>query len=121
MKAGGRRRQPSPIAFGPARYCGEAVRGAETKMPRFNSMQPRVASRGNFTRNLGSGLVLVALALSCAACGRSPVVITVFRTEEQAQAHCPSDIVVWMIPQSGAYYLGLGFLRDTLAVGIEEG
>ena len=54
--------------------------------------------------NLGLGLVLIALALSCAACGDAPTVLTAFRTEEQAQAHCPKDIVVWLDPQSGLYY-----------------
>jgi hypothetical protein len=48
---------------------------------------------------------LTALALSCAACGHSPTVLTAFRTEEQAQAHCPKDTVVWLDPQSGIYYL----------------
>jgi len=59
----------------------------------------------DFARNLGTALVLVALALSCAACGRSPAVLTVFRTEEQAQTHCPKDTVVWLDAQSGIYYL----------------
>jgi hypothetical protein len=54
--------------------------------------------------NLGPGLVLITLALSCAACGGSPAVLTAFRTEEQAQTHCPKDIVVWLDPQSGVYY-----------------
>ena len=49
--------------------------------------------------------VLAALALSCAACGDAPTVLTAFRTEEQAQTHCPKDIVVWLDPQSGLYYL----------------
>jgi hypothetical protein len=50
-------------------------------------------------------LVLMALALSCAACGEAPTVLTAFRTEEQAQTHCPKDIVVWLDAQSGLYYL----------------
>jgi len=66
--------------------------------------QQRVASHGDFMRNLGQGLVLIALALSCAACGESATVLTAFRTEEQAQTHCPKDIVVWLDPQSGLYY-----------------
>jgi hypothetical protein len=48
---------------------------------------------------------LIALALSCAACGESPTFLTAFRTEEQAQAHCPKDVVVWLDPQSGLYSL----------------
>src|ERR1700730_11767275 len=55
-------------------------------------------------RNLVPGLVLITLALSCAACGGSPTVLTAFRTEEQAQTHCPKDIVVWLDPQSGLYH-----------------
>jgi hypothetical protein len=55
--------------------------------------------------NLSPGLVLIALASACAACGGSPTVLTTFRTEEQAQTHCPKDIVVWLDPQSGLYYL----------------
>lgn len=51
-------------------------------------------------------LVLLAFALSCAACGQSsPSVLVAFRTEEQAQAHCPKDTVVWVDPQSAMYYL----------------
>src|ERR1700739_4865464 len=41
---------------------------------------------------------LVALALSCAACGGSPTVLTAFRTEQQAQEHCPEDTIVWLDP-----------------------
>jgi len=55
-------------------------------------------------RKLGPGLVLTTLVLSCVACGQSPIVLTAFRTEEQAQTHCPKDIVVWLEPQSGLYY-----------------
>jgi hypothetical protein len=73
--------------------------------PMISSTPPRVASRKDFKRNLGSGLVLMALALSCAACRQSPTVLIAFRTEEQAQAHCPKDAVVWLDPQSGIYYL----------------
>src|ERR1700739_3646338 len=32
---------------------------------------------------------LLALALSCAACGGSSTVLTAIRTEQQAQEHCP--------------------------------
>jgi hypothetical protein len=71
----------------------------------ISSTLPRVTSRGDFARNLGSGLVLMALAFSCAACGQSPTVLTVYRTEEQAQTHCPKDAVVWLDAQSGIYYL----------------
>ena len=65
----------------------------------------RVVLSADWTRNLGSGLVLMALVLSCAACSQSPTVLIAFRTEAQAQAHCPKDTVVWLGPQSAAYYL----------------
>ena len=57
------------------------------------------------TRHLGSALVATALALLCAACAHSPSVLTAFRTEQQAQEHCPNDPIVWVDPQSGSYYL----------------
>jgi hypothetical protein len=50
------------------------------------------------------GRLVMALALSCAACGRSADVLIAFRTEQQAQEHCPKDTVVWVDPQSGTYY-----------------
>jgi hypothetical protein len=28
-----------------------------------------------------------------------------FRTQQQAQEHCPKDTVVWVDPQSGGYHL----------------
>src|SRR5205085_968890 len=55
----------------------------------------RVASHDGVIRKQGPGLVLITLALSCAACGQSPTVLTAFRTEQQAQTHCPKDVVVW--------------------------
>jgi hypothetical protein len=52
------------------------------------------------------GPVLTAFALSCTACGHSsPSVLVAFRTEEQAQSHCPKDTVVWIDPQTALYYL----------------
>ena len=56
-------------------------------------------------RGLSQRLGLIALVLSCAACGQSPTVLTVFQTEQQAQTHCPKDVVVWLDAQSGAYHL----------------
>ena len=67
-------------------------------------MMPTRSPRGDFMRSLGPGLALITVALSCAACGESPAILTAFRTEEQAQTHCPKDIVVWLDPQSGLYY-----------------
>ncbi len=71
----------------------------------ISSALPRIGSGGGFTRSLGSGVMMVAVALSCAACGQSPPVLTAFRTEQQAQGHCPSDTVVRLDPQSGMYQL----------------
>jgi len=48
------------------------------------------------THNAGSVLLVMALALSCSACGQSTVTLQAFRTEQQAQAHCPNDTVVWV-------------------------
>ena len=47
----------------------------------------RVEAIEGLGRDLGSGLIVLALALSCAACGGSPAVLTAFRTEQQAQEH----------------------------------
>jgi hypothetical protein len=55
-------------------------------------------------RGVGSGLLAIAVALFCAACGSSPVVLTAFRTEQQAQEHCPKD-TVWLDPQNGLFEL----------------
>src|SRR5690349_23122190 len=38
-------------------------------------------------------------------CGSSPIVLTAFRTEQQAQEHCPKDTVVWLDPQNGQFEL----------------
>jgi hypothetical protein len=65
----------------------------------------RVEAIEGLGRDLGSGLIVLALALSCAACGGSPVVLTAFRTELQAQEHCSEDTIVWLDPQSGTYQL----------------
>ena len=62
------------------------------------------ALRRNCTHSLGSGLLAIALAVGCAACGHSPEVLVAFRTEQQAQQHCPDDTVVWVDPQSGGYH-----------------
>jgi len=72
-----------------------------TDMPLMSSVLRRTV----IMRHMGPGLVSIALALSCVACGQSPTVLTAFRTEEQAQTHCPKDIVVWLDPQRGLYYL----------------
>src|SRR5215472_15938851 len=53
----------------------------------------------------GSGLLAIAAALCCAACGSSPVVLSAFRTEQQAKEHCPKDSIVWLDPHSGLFEL----------------
>ena len=81
--------------------AGIAVR----EMPTASLNTPQRAWCKGVTRFPGLGLPVIALALSCTACSHSPMVLTAFRTEQQAQEHCPSDAVVWVDPQSGAYYL----------------
>jgi hypothetical protein len=50
-------------------------------------------------------LMIIVAVLSCAACGQSSEVLTAFRTEQQAQEHCPNDAVVWVDPQRAGYHL----------------
>ena len=64
-----------------------------------------VILRQTTAHSLTLGLLVVGLALSCAACASSPEVLVAFRTEQQAQQHCPNDTVVWADPQSGTYSL----------------
>ena len=33
------------------------------------------------------------------------MILSAFRTEQQAQEHCPKDSVVWLDPQSGLFEL----------------
>ena len=65
----------------------------------------RLRAIGGLRRSLGVGLMMVPLSLSCAGCDGSPTVLTAFRTEQQAQEHCPEDTIVWLDPQSGMYRL----------------
>jgi len=66
----------------------------------------RAASWEGLKNDRHVALIVVALALSSAACGQSsPTVLIAYRTEVQAQAHCPEDTVVWVEPQNGGYYL----------------
>ena len=80
-------------------------KGRERELPMIRSALPRVGAIEDLGHGLGSGLIVLALALSCAACGGSPEVLTAFRTEQQAQEHCPKDTIVWLAPQSGMYQL----------------
>jgi hypothetical protein len=56
-------------------------------------------------RRFPSRLFLAALPFAFAACAQTPEVLVAFRTEQQAQEHCPKDAVVWVDPQSASYYL----------------
>jgi len=78
-----------------------AAGGTPGDLVRANRMPSRIDS----AYRVGSSLVTMALALSCATCGGSPPVLTTFRTEQQAQEHCPGDAVVWVDPQSGTFQL----------------
>jgi hypothetical protein len=49
--------------------------------------------------------LLAAVPLAFTACAQSPEILVAFRTEEQAQEHCPKDTVVWVDPQTGGYHL----------------
>lgn len=89
-------------AASPSSTC-RTMKMRRGSLPMISSRRLLVGSSGGFTRSLGAGIMIVAIALSCAACGQSPVVVTAFRTEQQAQQHCPSDTVVWLDPQSGIY------------------
>jgi len=75
-------------------------KGGERELPMIRRALPRVGAIEGLG-SLGSRLIVLALALSCAACGGSPMVLTAFRTEQQAQEHCPKDTMVWLDPQSG--------------------
>ena len=63
----------------------------------------RIASHSSSRRSGGLGRSLRFLRL--AACRQAPEVLVAFRTEQQAQEHCPNDTVVWVDPQSGGYHL----------------
>jgi len=49
--------------------------------------------------------LLAAFPLAFTACAQSPEILVAFRTEQQAQEHCPKDTVVWVDPQTGGYHL----------------
>jgi hypothetical protein len=63
------------------------------------------ADSGKAGRCGSSWVMMTALALFCEGCGHSQTVLIAFRTEAQAQEHCPKDTVVWIDPQSAMYYL----------------
>lgn len=63
-----------------------------------------IACSSGYWRQLFCAVALVALAL-LSACAHSPPVVMAFRTEQQAQQHCPDDTIVWLDPVSGNYHL----------------
>lgn len=77
----------------------------------------RAASgRGSFSF-AGLQLLAAVLVLCCAECTRSPSTLIAFRTEQQAQEHCPNDVVVWVDPQTAAYYLKASASYGRVGVG----
>jgi hypothetical protein len=77
----------------------------DRELPKITTALPRFESWRRRRRSLSSGVTVLAVTLTCAACGGSPAVLTAFRTEQQAQEHCPSEAVVWVDAQSGTYQL----------------
>ena len=75
----------------------------DRELPKVARALPEVEAGDGLRRTVSSVLALVALSLTCAACRGSPTVLTAFRTEQQAQEHCPGDIVVWVDPLSGLF------------------
>jgi hypothetical protein len=59
-------------------------------------------SRGNAMKILSAtaGAILLAAALACPGFAQ-----TQFPTEQQAQQHCPKDVVVWLNLSTGVYHL----------------
>ena len=68
------------------------------------SVPPAIACSSGYGRQLFRAVAMLALAL-LSACAHSPPVIMVFRTEQQAQQHCPNDTIVWLDSLTGNYYL----------------
>lgn len=63
-----------------------------------------IACSSGYGRQLFCTVALLALAL-LGACAHSPPVIMAFRTEQQAQQHCPDDTIVWLDSSTGNYFL----------------
>jgi hypothetical protein len=74
-------------------------------MPMINWTLRDIASSACFARCLLLVFTVIAMGLACASCGHSPPVLVAFRTEQQAQQHCPGDTVVWLDIQNAAYYV----------------
>ena len=76
-----------------ARYRGGCRRHGYPKTSMLNLIPLQTASRSP-----GMGLLVMAIAISCAACGHSPEMLAAFRTEQQAKEHRPTDTVIWVDP-----------------------
>jgi hypothetical protein len=63
-----------------------------------------VASGSGCGRQVACAAGLMVMTL-LSACAHSPPIIMAFRTEQQAQQHCPDDTIVWLDPLSGNYHL----------------
>jgi hypothetical protein len=48
--------------------------------------------------------VIAASILTCSVTGAVAIPLTPFRSESQAQRHCPADVVVWLDFRKGIYY-----------------
>jgi hypothetical protein len=55
-------------------------------------------------RNLFAPLLVFLLIFSAPSFADMTGQLTLFPTEQQAQSHCPSDIVVWLNTPSGIYH-----------------
>jgi hypothetical protein len=71
-------------------------------MPEMNGTPPGIARRSRF---VVSAFAAIVVALQCASCSHAPPVLVAFRTEQQAQEHCPGDTIVWLDIQNAGYYL----------------
>ena len=50
-------------------------------------------------------LIVLALGVPCLASAAAKNDLPLFRTEQQAQQHCPTDTIVWANTSSGVYHL----------------
>jgi len=76
---------------------GVEMREAAIKTGLFSKFRPKIAQLV-----LGLALAFASLLNSVQASG--PVPSATFATEAAAQAHCPSDAVVWLNTNTGIYH-----------------
>ena len=48
--------------------------------------------------------VILTLIFACCVTGAFADPMTPFRSESQAQRHCPADVIVWLDLRKGIYY-----------------